>query len=85
MSIGTGGEGRGTEQPLPFGRDKRGCPQRREEHKGGARGLTATARRLTTNTRMNAVFRDNDEKCYSCERRVMRETLRGRKSNLLRL
>ena len=56
-----------------------GCPQRHEEHKGGTRGFTTTARRLTTNTRMNAGFRDNDEKCYSWGRSVLRETLRGRK------
>jgi len=61
--------------PLPFGRGKRGCPQRHEEHKGDTRGLTTTARRLTTNTRMNTGVRDNDEKCYSCKSSVMRETL----------
>jgi hypothetical protein len=36
-------------------------------------GLTTTAKRLTTNTRMNTGVRDNDEKCYSWGRRVLRE------------
>ena len=32
---------------------------------------------------MNTGVRDNDEKCYSCERRVLRQTLLERKLQLM--